>query len=319
MIKRILIILAILLVIALLGAWLIGGDGSALGRIVHTITNPIDVIFNGSPSSGISIRLPWQPKELTQGPDISLNSNAEIPSAGGGNTSANIRTFGDPSPYAGKVHLADGSPTESSASLEYIRIEADGSNTQPITMNGWSLQSAVSGLRAYLPLAASPFIMGVVNAVAPVSLEPGATAIVTTAASPAGASFQENMCTGFLGQLQGFSPDLTNACPPPTALLPQTAETLRTYGATCIDFVQNLPQCYFPGANLPADITPACRSFLTNTFTYNGCLNTYRGRASFALSSWRLFLGMRAELWYNTHDVIRLLDANDRTVDVLSY
>ncbi|MDP2649100.1 MAG: hypothetical protein Q8P19_04365, partial [bacterium] len=69
----------------------------------------------------------------------------------------------------------------------------------------------------------------------------------------------------------------------------------------------------------PAGISGTCRSFLANVLTYNGCVNVSKGGEVFASSSWRIFLNRTAELWSNSHDVIRLLDSEGRVVDVLSY
>jgi hypothetical protein len=48
-------------------------------------------------------------------------------------------------------------------------------------------------------------------------------------------------------------------------------------------------------------------------------MNAYGGSASFGLNTWRLYLNAYGELWSNSHDVIRLLDAEGRTVDSLTY
>jgi hypothetical protein len=45
----------------------------------------------------------------------------------------------------------------------------------------------------------------------------------------------------------------------------------------------------------------------------------YQYRTDFRKNTWRLFLGVNELLWNNQHDVIRLLDASGRTVDVLVY
>jgi hypothetical protein len=157
-----------------------------------------------------------------------------------------------------------------------------------------------------------------VNAVQPISLEPGSSAILTTGISPVGISFRENTCSGYLGELQSFTPELPSECPAPSEALLLNADNLRAYGDTCIDYVQTLSQCHFP-ATVPSNLTPACRSFIANTLSYNGCTQAHRNDPSFALPSWRVYLGLKAEFWYNTHDVIRLLDDQGRVVDVLTY
>ena len=326
MIKRILIVSAIIFVIGLIVFWLVSGGWGAVARTARTFMNPMDYLFGQNPS-GTFLRLPWQPSELTRGPDISgyaEEADARLLASGDDDqsldvrTQAQARTFGNPSPYVGKVKLVGTAPTESNSASEYIEIVAASSNNGPITLTHWSLQSAVSGLRASIPLGAPIFILGVVNNVHGMALEPGASIIVTTGASPVGTSFRENICSGYLNELQTFKPEMGSSCPLPSEALPMTAENLRTYGDACFDYLNALPQCHFPTA-LPSNLSNVCRSFITNTMSYNGCVNRYRTNASFSLPSWRAYLALRAEIWYNTHDVIRLLDEEGRTVDVLTY
>lgn len=328
MIKRILIVVGIVFVIGLLILWLIRGGAAAVGRTAHTLTNPITLIFGSGTSTGGSLWLPWQPAEPTRGPDISQYADeaaqalAQIPPDEGGQEQQNdrmsqIQQFGNPSPYVGSARLSQGEARASSAAEEYVELRTSGAS--PIVVSGWSLQSALTGVRAYIPEGASMFIMGIVNNVRPVALQDGDVAIITSGASPVGVSFRENMCSGYLAQLRQFTPGISDECPTPSDALPETADNLRTYGGSCFDYIANLPHCSFPGTQLPSDLSSNCRAYVANTFSYNGCVNVYGARDSFALSSWRIFLNRTIELWNNSHDVIRLLDAQGRTVDVLTY
>src|SRR6185295_18661707 len=109
--------------------------------------------------------------------------------------------------------------------------------------SGWSLQSAVTGTRASLPqTGAEMFVAGSVNHGVPIYLDPGTSAFIVSGISPVGISLRENVCTGYLAQLQHFSPGLDTACPDPSDMLPMTADNLRIYGASCVDYVQSLPR-----------------------------------------------------------------------------
>ncbi|MDO8514429.1 MAG: hypothetical protein Q7S50_02710 [bacterium] len=330
MIKRVLIVSVIIFLIGLIAFWLISGGWGAVGRVGQTLMNPFDFFFGQRPS-GTFLRLPWQKDSPVRGPDISdyateanrLNQNAQEEDRAAieaqyGPDIAQVRTLGNPSPYVGKARIVGTAPTESDSAYEYIEIVAASSNSAPISLTNWSLQSAVSGLRAPIPLGAPLFTIGVINSVQGISLEPGASAVVTTSASPVGTSFRENICSGYLGELQTFRPEMGSSCPPPSEALPMTAENIRTYGDACFDYLNALPQCHFP-TTLPSNLSSTCRSFIANTMSYNGCVNRYRNSASFALPSWRVYLALRSEIWQNTHDVIRLLDGEGRTVDVLTY
>ncbi len=325
MIKRVLIISLIVFAIALFIFWLVTGGGAAAARTARSLANPLELIF-GTSTSGSFITLPWQPDSSTRGPDISdYASEAAAQNLASGDSDqlsspqeTQVRNFGTPSPYAGKITIRESSATESDPSREFIEIAAAESNTGPILITNWSLQSAVSGVRAPIPQAAPFFVMGVVNNVQPISLEPGTAVFITTAASPVGTSFRENICTGYLSELQTFTPELSGECPAPSETLPMNADNIRTYGSSCFDYLNNLTSCHFPG-DPPSGLFPTCRSFVVNSFSYNGCVNTNRARPSFALPTYRAYLSLRSELWANSHDVVRLLDADGRTVDVLTY
>ena len=325
MIKRVLIISLIVFIIALILFWFITGGWAAAARTARSLANPLELIF-GTSTSGSFIKLPWQPGELTRGPDIADyagEADARILASGDEDQFTNTPptprgVFGDASPYAGKVAIRESYATEADVSQEFVQLTASDNNTEPISVTNWALQSAVSGARAIIPPAAPFFVLGVVNPVQSVYLEPGASVFITTGASPVGTSFRENICSGYLTELHTFTPELSNECPTPPEMLPMNADTLRTYGSSCFDYLGALNQCHFP-ATLPGDLSAACRSFISNTMSYNGCISASRNRTSFMLPTFRTYLGLRSELWGNSHDVIRLLDEQGRTVDVLTY
>ncbi len=326
MIKRVLIVSVVIFVIGSIIFWLVSGGLAAAGRVARNFTNPIALIFGNGTSTGMFIRLPWQPESPTRGPDISgYADEADAQNRASGdeaqqppNVGMQVRSFGNPSPYVNAIRFTENNAAESDPSREYIGLEASGSNGGGIPISGWSLQSAVSGLRVYIPLGAPRFVLGIVNSVEPVVLGPGAGALITTSASPVGTSFRENICSGYLGELQIFIPEISNECPAPAEILPVTAENIRTYGNACLDYMNTLSPCHFP-TSLPSNLSSACRSFITNTMSYNGCINMHGNRPSFALPSWRVYLGFRRELWDNTHDIIRLLDGEGQIVDVITY
>ncbi|MEK7133794.1 MAG: hypothetical protein AAB804_01850 [Patescibacteria group bacterium] len=331
MIKRVLVISLSIFIIALIIFWLWSGGLSAAARTAKDFVNPVNIILGNGSSTGMAITLPWQSDSLTRGPDISdyvgeadrINQDTQEEERAAieaqyGPDIAKAQTFGDPSPYVGKVMITDSNATESDTAGEYVGLAAPPNNSVPISLAGWFLQSAVSGLRVNIPLGAPHFMLGVVNNVQSISLEPGASATVLTGTSPVGTSFQENICTGYLNELQSFTPELSAECPSPSEAMPVTADNIRIYGDNCIDYIRTLQSCHFP-PTVPATLSPACRSFIANNFSYNGCTNIHRNDPTFRLPSWRVYLGFRTELWRNTHDVIRLLDDQGQIVDVFTY
>lgn len=233
---------------------------------------------------------------------------------------ADAKTFGSPSPLAGLVRIiSEGGAKEAAAGAEYVEIAAVSQNTSPVNLAGWSLQSAYTGMRAYIPPAAASFLMGAVNNVAPIQLSPGQSAVLNSGVSPVGVSFRENICSGYLGQFQSFTPSLPADCPSPASILPMTPDNLKNYGQACFDYIPSLAACEAPLNNFPAAVSQNCRAFAQDNLSYNGCVLQNRYRPSFAREIWRVFLNGKTGLWQDGHDIIRLLDSEGRTVDVLTY
>ena len=324
MIVTILIWTLVLVLIGLVIIWAILGGFTAAWNVMRNFTNPIDIIFGRTgTTTGTLITLPWQPSEL-RGPDIGAYAdearkvNGEDYDEQASTQPSSPSQLGSRSLYARQVTLGDGDATSDDPSTEYLELSASGNNVEPLAVSGWSLQSAATGQRVYIPQGTATLTVGAVNQSLPIYLEPGESAIVITGNSPVGISFKENLCTGYLGQTQRFTPELESACPYGSEILQQTEANIRTYGASCFDYLRSLQRCaQAPEAS--SDITSACRALAANALTYNGCVNGYRTVPNFSLPRWRIFLGRGQELWGNAHDVIRLLDQNERTVDVLTY
>jgi len=337
MLRNVLIGFAVAVVIILILVWLITGGVGKTIEVAQNIFKPFTSLVSGDTSGGF--RLPWQPEIVVQGPEVSGNADTEsaedvetgdVPDPASELSStqreyealqAQIReaqTFGNPSPYRGQVFITqDGGDSESGAD-EYVGVNAAQENTTPTNITGWSLQSALTGVRAFIPRGVNVFLVGAVNAQEDVYLNPGASAIISSSPSPVGTSFREHMCTGYLGSVQTFVPQLEANCPSPESTLPQTPENLRTYGDGCFDYVQQLPRCTFP-LSPPPTVSPACRIFLANNLSYNGCVQNNKYKTGFIENSWRIYLSAGGELWRDTHDIIRLLDKEGRTVDVITY
>lgn len=312
MIQTVLKYLFIFMALGLLVIWLLAGGAQKAWDVGKSFSNPLAFLFGSGTSSLSSFTLPWQPK-IDLAPDISqYTGQASLPSSDENNVSA----FGSPSPYAGEVSLTSDHPS-TNAGQEYVVITSSAS--APVSIAGWTLQSAASKVQVALPEAAPIFIGGVVNSVAPVILAPGGSAIVITGVSPVGVSFEENECSGYLGRFQNFTPALSDSCPAPADALPETPQNVQTYGASCFDYLSSLDSCATPGTTPPSDLSASCQSFVATTLTYNGCVGLYRSSASFALPTWRLYFGLAQPIWNPSHDVIRLLDDQSRVVDVLTY
>ncbi|HUO50403.1 MAG TPA: hypothetical protein VMU25_02465 [Candidatus Paceibacterota bacterium] len=301
MVRTILWRIFLLLIVVLIVMWFLSGG---LDRIKARVNN-----FNGNPLQLLmgfgSTTLPWSPVSLPRGPDISGITGY------GGQNSQNATTFGNPSPYASGVSISSEGAQNADPHTEYLVIHNDGSQTLDIT--GWALQSLQTRAQAFIPRGASFFALGAVNQQTDIELPPGGVAIVATGVSPVGTSFRENICSGYLGQLQSYAPQIQTNCPSPSGYAAQAAQ----FGQACADFVSSLPACTFPQqvSNLPS----GCQAFVQTDLSYNGCVQAHQGDPGFATANWRVFLGASQELWSNTSDTIRLLDGHGQVVAVTSY
>lgn len=316
--------------LALLVIWVISGGPRSV------VTSTQSLFARAVPSDTEAFRLPWQPAQLF--PTLDITDAFDLSSDKDGLAGAQARlaeleteydrldaeaqttrTFGNPSPFLGKISImqdASGVRAEN-ANEEYVQIAANYANTETIDISGWILESALSGVRVSIPPSASPFLANSANILGPTALAPGGLALVSSAPSPVGVSFRENSCTGYLSQFQEFNPRLSEECPVPSSVLPLTEDNLVRYGDACFDAIANLPTCRFP-QNL-SSVSGACRAYLTEKLSYNGCVSANNFRASFSKNMWRVYLGASGELWRNSHDAIRLLDAQGRTVSVFVY
>ncbi|HEY4517007.1 MAG TPA: hypothetical protein VJG64_03605 [Candidatus Paceibacterota bacterium] len=311
------LILATIVIVILL--WFLGGGvGKIIGN-AGSFSFSFQNILSGSTSLA-SFKLPFQPPTLPQIPTATGDQSPPeySPYQEYTPTAASEAGYGNPSSYAGQVALAQGTATTQTAIGQYIEIALSPGAPTPLTLSGWSLRSALSGVRAYIPEASTVFAMGRVNTVAPVRLSPGAVAIVATGPSPVGVSFAENMCTGYLGTLQPFVPPLPQSCPSPQLQIPRTASNEKRLGSACMDYIQALPPCTFP-ANPPSSISSACRGEIQTALSYGGCVNAHKNTNAFNLNSWRLYLARTTPLWGAQHDAIQLLDGEGNIVNVLTY
>jgi hypothetical protein len=90
----------------------------------------------------------------------------------------------------------------------------------------------------------------------------------------------------------------------------------------CYAFVQQIGSCNVPTDEQidKADIGGACLRFALNTLNYNDCVSLHRYDPYFEREGyWHIYLDERNELWRREREIIRLMDADDRVIDVLEY
>ena len=259
------------------------------------------------------------------------STNVSLPgsSSGGGTLGGSNTTtlspllneaFGSISPYRGIVtmdHYVSGAGS-SNPGNEYLQLRVAQNASVPVDISGWTLESDASGNSITLPKGTETPTSGIINAAQDIILTAGEQAIVISGQSPIGASFRENKCIGYFSDFQKFSPALPQNCPAPADELAASYGTGYIRDASCIDYVNTLSRCQ-AALTPPNGASSACQTFLAKYLNYNGCVTAHQNDADFAGTTWRIYLGRTNSMWRTQHEVIRLLDANGKTVDVFNY
>jgi hypothetical protein len=244
---------------------------------------------------------------------------------------ANGDTVNNPSPYRGQVSIGWGSNVSATnPDQEYISIRLDGNAKSPVDITGWRVQSTVTQYGATIPEGVETMKQVGNAALAPIMLQPGDTAILTTGVSPIGVSFKENECTGYLAsQSSAFYPSISQQCPVAADEYAKFYAGNQYRDGGCYQAMQNVNQCQIP--NDPPGLSSACYAFMDARLNYSGCVATHLGDDNFSEHTWHVYFGRTeitrsdtsaatyGELWRSTRDQITLYDANGKTVDVYSY
>jgi hypothetical protein len=262
------------------------------------------------------------------GTDVSLpgSSNGNGGSLESDNTSTTILpaidgvTFGEVSPYRGIVsmnHYISGADSTDPRN-ESITLRVVGNASVPVDISGWTIESETSGNSVIIPQGTKVPTSGIVNAVQDITFTAGDQAILISGQSPIGASFQENKCIGYFSSFQKFSPALPQDCPSPNSELSSEYGANYIRDAACIDYVNTLSRCQV-ALTPPVGVSSACQGFLATYLNYNGCVNAHQNDADFEGTTWRVYLGRTNAMWRTKNEVVKLLDADGKTVDAFSY
>lgn len=165
MIRTVLIALLVCF-LAALAVVFFARSGTSMLSGTNSFPNPIDLIFGTGEGQQETFKLPWQPENFG---DYAVPISGVPYENGSEDTSL---------PHSGSVHLVadSGGPQTSDPTYEYVQIEADTDIPGPKDISGWSLQSALSGVR--VPVAPVQ-----------ISLAPGTSAYILTGGIPGTSSF----------------------------------------------------------------------------------------------------------------------------------
>lgn len=260
------------------------------------------------------------------GSDVSLPGSSQGGGTVGGSsqtptpTFVGGSTFGAVSPYRGIVsmnHYVSGAGSTDPRN-EYIELSVSQNSGVPVDISGWSLQSDASGNTVSIPLGTEVPTSGTVNAAQDIVLVAGGRAMLISGRSPIGGSFRENKCIGYFSSFQTFSPSLPQNCPTPSDELSSNYGPNYIRDAACIDYMNKLSRCQV-ALTPPTTLSGVCQSFMVKYLNYNGCIDAHRNDTDFKGDSWRIYLGRSNSMWRTTHEVVKLLDLNGKTVDAFSY
>ena len=230
-------------------------------------------------------------------------------------TTSRGETIARNSEFKGLVTLRTGS-LHTDASREYLQVIVDPSVKKSILLTGWQVKSAVTGKGATIGKGAPLPFTNQQNQEDPIFISGGDTVYVNTGRSPINISFRVNLCTGYFGQFQEYTPSLQNDCPRPSdEPLPQAPNN---FNDSCLDYLDNISSCQIQIQQLPQNIGPECASYITTKINYTSCVDAHKNDAGFYKKQWRVFLGQGISFWKNQRETIELIDNKGKIVDYIT-
>jgi hypothetical protein len=233
-----------------------------------------------------------------------------------------IKKYGETSPYAGliKIRKNSGSLRATDPSREYVVLETLRGSNEPITISGWKLQSAISGIELEIPEAVHLVFPGVTGSALPVVVLPLDKIYITTGRSPIGVSFRVNKCSGYYNQFQKFIPSINTKCGDPSdEILNYDRDPYIFIDNTCMDYVDRMPTCKAPISPLPVNLSYTCAEAIIDEINYGACIENHKNDEDFRRPDWRIFLKRDSDVWRSKRELIKLLDESGKTVDYYSY
>lgn len=225
------------------------------------------------------------------------------------------KLWGVVSPYRDHISLSAAHVWDDDEDTEYLLLSVYGDD--PIDVSGWRIESMVTGNSARIGYG-TRLARSSRSDAGHILIEPGENAYLITGESPLGTSFHENKCIGYLSQYQTFTPSLPMECPSPLDEMREFSD-IHLDNDKCYEAVQTIPSCRVVNEDRYGRISSACKNFIDDTLTYGGCVDNHKTDPFFYSGAWHIYLEENDELWRSEREIIRLRDAQDRTVAVLEY
>lgn len=225
---------------------------------------------------------------------------------------------------------------------EYVTIRYNGET--PVDITGWYLTNA-RGSKVYLvgsnlvtgntgvaviPAVSRLFLNSSYQPKSNLVLERGDEVVLVTGMPPQNlgsvSGFQVNRCSAYLeDDRYTFSPRLWGSCP-----APRDWPTVAGVDDKCYRFIETIQACHVPEFRRNADgdetvdgqlveLSSVCRRFIQEQFNYDTCVATFGSQPDFYRPEWRVFLGLRWELWSADREKITFYNRENRVVAELEY
>lgn len=184
-----------------------------------------------------------------------------------------------------------------------------------VSINGWTIESRKSGK---ITIPAAEEIPMIDTDTRQILLPPSGEVIITSGISTFGRSFRENVCTSYFSQNHLFTPSLATC-----SAIPFDAQKLLDsgYNGNCIDFVNGIARCRIPAIpyEKSSRIGNACIEYVSDTYSYAGCVARFRDEKTFFKNTWRVFLNQPSHIFDTLHDRVILRDGEGLIVDEFEY
>jgi hypothetical protein len=212
--------------------------------------------------------------------------------------------------------------SETDPAKEYVSIYVSG--REDVNITGWRVTSLRTDTTEVIPQGVEVLTTNGVPTSSQIVLHSGEEANLVTGVSPVGVSFKQNECSGYLAQTQTFYPSMNTRCPDPTDDFARFYTGNDKSDRSCSDYVKTVRNCKVPIEKTA--LPQACIAFADTYLNYNGCVAAHRNDTNFENGSWYVYFGFdepskkkRHDLWDPSHDTLKLLDANGKTVDTYEY
>ncbi len=221
------------------------------------------------------------------------------------------------SSFSEKVTIKRCQGSQTDVDKEYIELSVNSSVSEKILISDWTLKSEMTGAEIKIGEASKLPYTSQINKESAIFVSGGNEVIITTGRSPIGVSFQINKCSGYLEQFQDFNPSIAKKCPlVEDEDLPFSGPN--AFDDNCWEYIESISRCETP-LIFPTGMQHECREYLTTEVNYNACVDNYKNESDFYQPEWRIFLERKTELWKKEREIIKLLDAQGKIVDVYSY